>query len=98
MSKETETSTESEKIIWCDLPISNFIKTCFTYNLKQESRSRLVQISQISNIQVNEASEHLNMCPTALLMLDKKLTQMYRGFLVSGPKSRSNQVHTSWNF
>ena len=47
MSEEKEKSRETEKIIWCDLPISNFIKTCFTYNLKQESRSRLIQISQI---------------------------------------------------
>ncbi len=30
MSEEKDTSTESEKFIWCDLTISNFRKTCFT--------------------------------------------------------------------
>ncbi len=71
------------------MTISNFIKTCFTYNLEQESKSNLIQISKISNIYVNEASEHLHVCPTTLFMLDKKLTQMCRGFLVSGHKSGS---------
>ena len=42
MSEETETSTETENFIWCDLPTSNLIKTCFTYNLEQESMSHLI--------------------------------------------------------
>ncbi len=94
MSEEKETSKETEKFIWYDLPISNFIKTCFTYNLKQESMSHPIQISQINWKHILGTLNPLPFGPVGLFMLDKKSVNLCRGFLVS--VSYSSELPRPW--